>query len=492
MPGLSGFSVYLPPYRVQLKDWCDWYGQPWDKIKAVVGRSFRVRGPAENVYTMAASALLRLILNYQLDPQQIGFLALGTESSTDNSAGSVVVKGLVNQALNNLGMAEIARNCEVPEFKHACLGGVYGIKNGLRYLACNENPDQVAVVISADIAEYARGSTGEPTQGAGAVAVLLDQRARLATLDLARAGSSSDYRAVDFRKPLGRLVGEQQRINGQIRDFPVFNGKYSTTCYIEATLRATMDMLARKQTISNSLDEDLRSVFMHRPYRKMPEAGLAHAWLLSLALARKQGLVKFEKLAAEANINPRELREELTSSPRLLDLVEQRRLSEETFPLTRAVIKAIKSGPEYRKGVLDHLELGSDLMMDFGNLYTAALPAWMAAGFTEAAAGDEDLSGKQFLLFGYGSGDAAEVIPMEVCQTWREAAAPIGFVAAEQDAIDLRREQYEALHDFGFCESLPEPAGLLFLLDRIGTEKSGDYQDYGIEYYRCNVGATAS
>ena len=68
MPGISGFSVYLPPYRVQLQRWCEWYDQPWDKISAVVGRSFRVRGPTENVYTMAASALLRLILAYELDP----------------------------------------------------------------------------------------------------------------------------------------------------------------------------------------------------------------------------------------------------------------------------------------------------------------------------------------------------------------------------------------------------------------------------------------
>ena len=111
--GLSGFSIYLPPYRVQLEQWCEWYQQPWEKIRAVVGRSFRVRGPAENVYTMAASALLRLILNYRIDPQKIGFLALGTESSTDNSAGSVVVKGLVNQALRNLGMPQIAGNWAV-------------------------------------------------------------------------------------------------------------------------------------------------------------------------------------------------------------------------------------------------------------------------------------------------------------------------------------------------------------------------------------------
>ena len=487
MPGLSGLSVYLPPYRVQLEDWCDWYGQPWDKISAVVGRSFRVRGPAENVYTMAASALIRLIQNYQVDPQKIGFLALGTESSTDNSAGSVVVKGLVNQALQNLGLPDIARNCEVPEFKHACLGGLYGIKNGLRYLACNDDPDAIAIVISADIAEYARGSTGEPTQGAGAVAVLLDQKARLATLDLARAGSSSDYRAVDFRKPLGRIAGERQRINGQIRDFPVFNGKFSTTCYIEATIRATMDMLSRKGSSPSAIDHGLQSVFMHRPYRKMPEAGLAHAWLLSLALAGGEDAEVFNHIAQAAGILATDLRSELTSNPKLLDLVEQRQLSQEAFPLTKTALNVFKSDPAYRARVLDRLQLGSDLMMDIGNLYTAALPAWIAAGFTEAVAEDMDIANKQFLIFGYGSGDAAEVIPMQASDSWKEAAAHIGFVAAEQGAMDLQQDQYEHLHDFGFCERLAEPAHLLFALDRIGAEKSGEYQDFGIEYYRCNI-----
>jgi len=47
--GISGFSVYVPPYRVDLKSWCEWTGSPWDKTEAVVGRSFRMRGPAQSV-----------------------------------------------------------------------------------------------------------------------------------------------------------------------------------------------------------------------------------------------------------------------------------------------------------------------------------------------------------------------------------------------------------------------------------------------------------
>ena len=84
LPGISGMSLYVPAHRVDLEQWCSWTGNSWDKVKAVVGKSFRVPGPHENVYTMAANAVLRLIEQYDVDPSRVGFLGLGTESSTDN------------------------------------------------------------------------------------------------------------------------------------------------------------------------------------------------------------------------------------------------------------------------------------------------------------------------------------------------------------------------------------------------------------------------
>ena len=236
--GISGFSGYLPPYRVDLKTWCDWTDENWDKIRNVVGHAFRMIGPGENVYTMAATAVMRLIRQYDIDTSKVAYLALGTESSTDNSAGAVIVKGLVNAGLRAEGRPALARACEVPEFKHACLGGVYGIKNALRFLAFDGH-DKVAIVVCADIAEYARDTTGEPTQGAGAVALLLENNPRLLEVDLARAGSSSDYRGPDFRKPFSRYANQDVAPGRPLMDFPVFNGKYSTTCYVEEVLRAT-------------------------------------------------------------------------------------------------------------------------------------------------------------------------------------------------------------------------------------------------------------
>ena len=199
--GISGLAAYLPPYRVWLEDWCDWTGGVWPKIRKVVGRSFRLRGPDQSVYTMAATAVLRLIRQYDIDPREIGFLGLGTESSTDNSAGAVIIKGMVDDALVKLGMPPISRSCEVPEYKHACLGGVYAMKGAVRYLALDGRGSK-AIIVCADIAEYARGSSGEPTQGAGAVAMLLEENATLATVDLSR--SWPQKRSIGLRKSITR------------------------------------------------------------------------------------------------------------------------------------------------------------------------------------------------------------------------------------------------------------------------------------------------
>ena len=55
------------------KDWCGWTGNSWDKTRAVIGNSFRLCGPEHSIYTMAASAVLKLILDYDVDPRRVGF-----------------------------------------------------------------------------------------------------------------------------------------------------------------------------------------------------------------------------------------------------------------------------------------------------------------------------------------------------------------------------------------------------------------------------------
>src|SRR5689334_60893 len=150
LAGVSAMSLYVPPFRVPLQSWCEWTGNSWEKISAVVGRSFRVPGRHQNVYTMAANAVLSLVQNNGIDPKRVGFLGLGTESSTDNAAGAVIVRGMVDRGLDALGRPRLSRHCEVPEFKHACLGGIYALKAALRCVSFDAG-DRIAIVVCGDV-----------------------------------------------------------------------------------------------------------------------------------------------------------------------------------------------------------------------------------------------------------------------------------------------------------------------------------------------------
>ena len=481
--GISGLAAYIPPFRVWLEDWCQWSDNHWPKIREVVGRSLRLRSPDQSVYTMAATAVMRLIEQYDVDPERVKFLGLGTESSTDNSAGAIIIKGMVDQALTAQGKPPIARSCEVPEFKHACLGGVYGMKSAIRHLALDGAGGQ-AIVVCADIAEYQRGSSGEPTQGAGAVAMLLEENPTLAAVDLVNSGSASDYRIMDFRKPMLRFCGQDRSESHQVQDFPVFNGKYSTTCYIDETLHALNDMYEKRGLDAADYLRSLETVFLHRPYRRMPETGWAVAYLFALGGGDAADRGELASYCYEAGVEPDALLAEMNSKPQIVSLAEQERLNYEVYPLTMAVFRIFRAARRYRREILDKLALGSDTMLDLGNLYTAALPAWIAAGLEQAADEDRDLADQEILTLGYGSGDAAEVIPFVIAEGWRQATSKIGFGKAMESAIDLDESQYIAMHDGRRATNLDYLPQQEFVIDKVGQSDERQFQDIGIEYYR--------
>jgi hydroxymethylglutaryl-CoA synthase len=479
--GLSGIALYLPPYRVDLQRWCEWTGADWEKIRQVVGSGFRLLGPHQSIYTMAANAVLRLIQQNDIDPGKVRYLALGTESSTDNSAGAIIIKGMVDEALKDLNLPPLSRNCEVPEFKHACLGGIYGLKNALRFLN-TDGQDSLAIVVCADKALYERGSSGEPTQGAGATAMLLNCNPSIATIDLRDAGTASDYRSVDFRKPLINRNGTDA--SPEFVDIPVFNGKYSTSCYVDEMQQALEDM-SRKR--GNSPIDHLRSpeaIFMHRPYHRMPETGLGMAYLFALAAGDDDDQKQLSEICSAANISPGALHNEINSAPDFVSFAVRERISEEVFPICLKALKAFRKMESFSQNVRAKISLGENRMRELGNLYTAALPAWLAAGLEEAQEQNIELAGKEILLVGYGSGDAADAIPMYIVPGWQDTVSRFAFAEALKPSIDLSHDQYLALHERGAPSELGYSPKAEFVIDRIGSERNAAFQDAGIEYYR--------
>jgi len=479
--GLSGISLYLPPYRVDLQQWCEWTGADWEKISKVVGTGFRLLGPQQSIYTMAANAALRLIQNYDVDPARVRYLGLGTESSTDNSAGAIIIKGMVDSALKGLGLPGLSRNCEVPEFKHACLGGIYALKNALRFLS-TDGGDSVAIVVSADKALYERGSSGEPTQGAGAVAMLLSSDPTIATIDLNESGTASEYRGVDFRKPLINRNGTGA--SPEFVDIPVFNGKYSTGCYVDEMQRALEDMYRKRKLHAAEHLRGVEAIFMHRPYQRMPETGWGMAYLFALAnggLAEREELVQY---CDAAGVAADDFLAEADNAPDLTRYAVRERISDEIFPTGLTVLKTFRRSEAFAEIVRDKISLGTMGMRELGNLYTAALPAWLAAGLDEARADARELAGKEILLVGYGSGDAADAIPIRMVPGWESAASSIEFNSALMPMIDLTHDQYLALRDRAVVSGIQYSPQAEFVIDRVGSESTHTFQDAGIEYYR--------
>jgi hydroxymethylglutaryl-CoA synthase len=173
----------------------------------------------------------------------------------------------------------------------------------------------------------------------------------------------------------------------------------------------------------------------------------------------------------------------MSSTPDVLDLVRNGTIDEDVYPLCVGLLREFRKSPEFTALVASKMSLGSDIMKEIGNVYCAALPAWMAAGMEEAARKGVDLAGGKVLAVGYGSGDAAEAIPMQVVDGWEAAASKIGFEEALEGSQDLTRVQYEALHDSGTADGLQDPDDG-FVIESIGTNTNPKLSDEGIEYYR--------
>lgn len=277
-------------------------------------------------------------------------------------------------------------------------------------------------------------------------------------------------------------MGQQPGEFSQPRDFPIFNGKYSTTCYVDEVLAAARDLFSRIATKPSRFMRSMRASFLHRPYQRMAETGLAFTFLLALALGDSDDQAELLQYAQSANVDMDGLITELMHDPDVYALVHNGNIAEEIYPLSSQVAKHFRTTPRFAELMTD---LGSDQMKEVGNLYTASLPAWMAAGIENALLRNQDVTGEQILTIGYGSGDAAEIIPMEFVPGWQDAAAKIDFAAQLDGAVDIDEQQYAALHDTGDDSPTTNTQGV-FAIDRVGTGEQG-FDDRGIEYYRLNA-----
>ncbi len=232
--------------------------------------------PDERAATLATAAATRALEAWGGDPAQLGALIVGTETAADMS------RPLSAWVAESLGLKGAMRSYEV---KHACYGATAAVRQATEWVASGAARGKAALVIAADVAMYAPEDAGEPTQGAGAAALIISEEDRVATLEIA----SYPYTlpVFDFWRPVGDA-------------FPSVDGKLSLACYKEAALAcfsAWLDQEGRDALAT------LDALCFHVPFPKMVQKAFEHvATQLELADA---GAYYHERVAPHMRWNKR-------------------------------------------------------------------------------------------------------------------------------------------------------------------------------------------
>lgn len=222
--------------------------------------AMRFPAPWEDPVTLAAQAsdeLLRRGGDAEGRARSLRFLATGTETSVDMSKP---ISAYVQGALQRNGH-DLPQTLSTFQVQHACAGGTLALMSVASLLQTTGRQGDRGLVMCTDIARYETPSTAEITQGAGAVAMLVEENPRLLEMNLASTGfSSSDVD--DFFRPLGSVTARVK-------------GRYSVDCYNEALEIAFLDHCARAGTDPARTLKETDLFVVHVPFHKMALMGMS-------------------------------------------------------------------------------------------------------------------------------------------------------------------------------------------------------------------------
>jgi hydroxymethylglutaryl-CoA synthase len=259
--GIDALAVAVPRRYVDLEDVARARGV--DPAKFTVGlgaREMAVAEPGEDTVALAAQAAERVLA--RVDRDSLGMLVVGTETGVDHSKA---VASYVH------GLLELPRAMRVFDTQHACYGGTAGLMAAAEWIASGAGAGRSALVICSDIARYGVKTAGEPTQGAGAIAMIVREDPALLALDVGASGTASAH-VHDFWRPLGQREAQ-------------VDGHYSVQCYLEALSTAYAGW--KRHDL-----QPLARICYHVPFCKM--ARKAHAQLRAV-----DGLADDERSFAE-------------------------------------------------------------------------------------------------------------------------------------------------------------------------------------------------
>ena len=376
--GIHDLAFQAPSLFLPIADLAEARGIEYDKLKFGLGlNNMSVCDVNEDVVCLAAGAVIQLLKqNPELKPTDIGRIYVGTESSIDGAKPiATYIHNLVAEyfeQLNNENANDLV-HCDVVDMTFACIGAVDAMHNSLAWL--RTEPTKVAIVVAADIANYDLGSSGEYTQGAGAVAVLLKQNPALLSIgDKWGVATKSEH---DFFKPI-RLKMEQDGVISLHDEKPIFDGQFSNETYQNRISEAWNHFKGQKHF------ENYNQIVFHLPYAFHGRRIIAP--LLVNDLKETQKLTQF---------------------------------SEDLEQDSPDFMKLFSKSDAYKTWVKELVAPGEKLSSEMGNLYTASIFLGLMSSLQNATLRVND----KLLFFAYGSGSKAKVFEGIIQSSFANKAA---------------------------------------------------------------------
>lgn len=239
--GIDKMGIYIPRYYLDIRDLAKERNIDPDKFVIGLGQSKMSVNPiSQDIVTFGVLAADKILTDE--DKKKIDMLIVGTETGVDQSKSASAFMHSI------LGINEYCRSIEI---KQACYGATAALQVAKNHILVN--PDSKVLVIASDIAKYGINTSGESTQGCGAVAMLVSKDPKM--LEISNESVCYTKDVMDFFRPNNST-------------YAIVNGKLSTNTYLESLEKVYYEF-------SNRFGEkNFSAICFHIPYPKLGLKGL--------------------------------------------------------------------------------------------------------------------------------------------------------------------------------------------------------------------------
>ena len=458
--GIDSISYYVPSLYVDIEELADKRDIPAEKLVNGLGlKKMATPDYDEDAASIAANSLFRLISENNINPKEIGRVYLGTESGIDSSkpTSSYVVEILEEVFADKYG-DRCFKNCDIVDLTFACAGAVDALQNCCDWVRNGDN--RKAVVIASDIAKYELNSTGEYTQGAGSVSMLICEGPSIISFNGSWGVSTKGIG--DFFKPRRQykksniLIEAAKILNKDIsqdeadelleksqskfwsdsndiievyKEEPVFEGQFSNESYKARVYEAIEDF--NSQNKRNILKE-WESVIFHLPYAFHGRRMIADKWVEWMEDNGDSELIYTE-------------------------------VGKPSSDLDKDWIKKVSKSNVYKNFINQKIAPGEKASSEIGNMYTASIFMSFISSLDEAISDGKDLNNKKIGFISYGSGSKAKIFEGTIQNQWINKIKKIKLFQNLDSRKKISIDIYEKLHRRKVSSNINNNEGIIKL-----------------------------